>query len=242
MEKWRVFVVEDDVKIDTLIQNHLNQYGYITQGVKDWNQVEKEWLAFHPHVVILDVNLPGKDGFHLCQEMRRHSSVPILFLSARSGEMEQIYGLESGGDDYVTKPFRLDVLRSKIKALLRRTYGSLSKGKQQPAVVQMGELTFFSDKGEISFKGERQSLTKNEWKLFALLLERKDQVVTREDCLEALWDDQRFVDDNTLTVNVTRLRKKLAHWDLDGAIETCRGVGYRLNSSFLEREALGEEN
>jgi DNA-binding response OmpR family regulator len=148
--------------------------------------------------------------------------------------MEQIYGMESGGDDYMTKPFRLDVLLAKIKALLRRAYGSLSSAETRPTVVQVGSFSFWPDKGEMEFRGEGQSLSKNEWKLLALLLERQGQVVTRDDCLEALWDDQRFVDDNTLTVNVTRLRKKLAHWSLDGAVQTHRGVGYRLDPSILE--------
>ncbi|WP_246064963.1 response regulator transcription factor [Melghirimyces algeriensis] len=236
-EEWRIFIVEDDVQITASIRDYLNGYGFVTQGVTDWMRVEREWRQFGPHLVILDVNLPGKDGFHLCQEMRRHSSVPILFLSARSGEMEQIYGMESGGDDYITKPFRLDVLLAKIKALLRRTYGSLSIHDLGLAVIQIGAFTFWPDKGDMEFEGERQSLSKNEWKLLALLLERRDQVVSREDCLEALWDDQRFVDDNTLTVNVTRLRKKLALWGLNEAIETRRGVGYRLNSAILGGEA-----
>ncbi|MDR6226900.1 response regulator transcription factor [Desmospora profundinema] len=232
--KERILVVEDDARITDSIRDYLEGYGYITQGVTDWGRVEAQWRQFDPHLVILDVNLPGKDGFHLCQEMRRYSPVPILFLSARSGEMEQIYGMESGGDDYMTKPFRLDVLLAKIKALLRRAYGSLSAAENRPMMVQVGSFTFWPDKGEMEFKGERQSLSKNEWKLLALLLERQGQVVTRDDCLEALWDDQRFVDDNTLTVNVTRLRKKLARWGLDGAVQTHRGVGYRLDSSILE--------
>lgn len=237
MKEIRIFVVEDDVRIATSIRDYLNGYGYFAQGVSDWTRVEEECWQFGPHLVILDVNLPGKDGFYLCQKIREHSSVPILFLSVRSGEMEQIYGMESGGDDYMIKPFRLDVLLAKIKALLRRSYGSLSAAEIRPVIIQVGGLTFWSDKGEIGYHGDRQSLSKNEWKLLGLLLERRGRVVTRNDCLETLWDDQRFVDDNTLTVNVTRLRKKLALWGLDGAIQTHRGVGYRLDPSILEGEA-----
>lgn len=224
--KARIIIVEDDQQIAERIARYLALYGFETVTVKQFDRIVEEIEAANPHLIILDVQLPYQDGFHLCRQIRQTSSVPILFLSARSGEMEQIYGIEMGADDYMTKPFHLDLLHAKVKALLRRSYGELAKSE---AVVRLGELTLDLDRMEIRYQDETQALTKNEWKLLKLLMEKAGKIVTREECLEALWDDVAFVDDNTLTVNVNRVRKKLGRWHLESMIETKRGVGYRLN-------------
>jgi len=224
----RIFVVEDDRQIAERIVRYLKPYGYELFTVKRFERIMEEIQAAEPHLIILDVQLPYQDGFHICRQIREWSHIPILFLSARGGEMEQVYGMEVGADDYMTKPFHLDVLHAKVKALLRRAYGSLAMPGQENHLT-VGNLRLDLDRMEIVYRGEAQLLTKNEWKLLKLLLEQAGKTVTREECLEALWDDVAFVDDNTLTVNVNRVRKKLERWDLDSSIETKRGVGYRFN-------------
>ena len=159
--------------------------------------------------------------------------MPVVFLSARAGDMEQVMGIESGGDDYVTKPFSLDVLHAKIKAALRRTYGEYSDLSKEHSFLYIGDLQLDLTTAEIMMNGESQSVTKNELKLLHILMTHADQVVSREACLEALWDDIAFVDDNTLTVNVSRLRSKLGTWGCHEAIETKRGLGYKLISERL---------
>lgn len=181
----------------------------------------------------MDVNLPYADGFHLTRAIRRHSAVPILFLSARAGDMEQVLGMESGGDDYITKPFHLDVLLAKVKAMLRRAYGEYAQAGESRVVLQAGALELDLTAAELRCRGQSQSLTRNELRLLHLLMERAGRVVTREECLEALWDDASFVDDNTLTVNVTRLRAKLDALGLKDVIETRRGIGYQLMADRL---------
>lgn len=148
--------------------------------------------------------------------------------------MEQIFGIESGADDYMTKPFQLDVLLAKIKALLRRVYGDYRQDHHASRILIIRNLRLDIERMELSYLQERQSLSKNEGKLLYLLMKNAGKVVSREKCLEVLWDDFRFVEDNTLTVNVTRVRKKLAVWNLDRCIETKRGLGYRFNPAWLE--------
>lgn len=231
---YRVFIVEDDEAISEVIADFLRRFGYQTKKAEDFRRVEEIFLEWKPDVVILDVNLPFQDGFHLCRQLRRHSAVPILFLSARSGDMEQIMGMESGGDDYITKPFQLEVLHAKLKAILRRTYGEYAQLRGTDlSILRVGNLQLDRGSAMLRFHDETQSLTKNELKLLGLLMECKDRIVTRDECLEALWDDNRFIDDNTLTVNVTRLRKKLSEWGLQEAIRTKRGLGYQLDSNLL---------
>lgn len=231
---YRIFIVEDDAKIAGSVSGFLERYGFQTVLAADFRQVEQECLAANPHLVIMDVNLPYQDGFHLCRAIRRHSAVPILFLSARAGEMEQVMGMESGGDDYITKPFHLDVLHAKVRAMLRRAWGEYAQPDGARAVLRAGALELDLAAAEMRYAGQSQSLTKTELKLLHILIERADRVVSREDCLEALWDDSSFVDDNTLTVNVTRLRSKLDAWGLKEAVETRRGLGYQLITAKLE--------
>lgn len=232
---YRILIVEDDPLIAGSVRDHLTQYGYAPTCAEDFRRVEQEFLQLQPHLVLLDVNLPYQDGFHICRTLRRHSAVPILFLSARSGQMEQVMGMESGGDDYITKPFHLDILLAKIRAMLRRTYGEYAEAAPaQRAILQAGQLQLDLTAAEMRWQGGGQPLTRNELKLLNLLMERAGRVVSREDCLEALWDDSSFVDDNTLTVNVTRLRAKLDAWGLKEAVETKRGLGYQLRPERLE--------
>ncbi|WP_430624091.1 response regulator transcription factor [Polycladospora coralii] len=229
---YKVLIVEDERKIADAIQIYLQPYGYEVYVVEDFTCVETYFAEVNPHLVLLDVNLPYVDGFYLCRKIRESSAVPILFLSARNGDMEKIMGMDSGADDYMTKPFLLEVLHAKVKALLRRTYGELAH--VNPSYLQIGELKLGIETLHLCYRDkEVQDLSKNEWKLLHLLMSKPEQVITREECLTALWDDQTFVDDNTLTVNVTRVRKKLRALGLTDVIETKRGIGYQFHSVLV---------
>lgn len=227
---YTLYVIEDERTIAESIKNFLEPYGYKIELVTDFTKIIEEWKEVKPDLIVLDINLPYQNGFYLCQKIREESSMPILILSARAGEMEQVMGMEHGADDYMVKPFHLEVLHAKIKALLRRSYGDFAELAQKEQ-IQVGNLVLSIPQMEISYHGKTQSLTKNEWKLLHLLLENVDKVVGRDTCLEALWDDQTFVDDNTLSVNVTRLRKKLQKWGLQDRLQTKRGIGYLYTGS-----------
>ncbi len=231
-----IYIVEDDETIGHLVAGHLARYGYVVTLTKDFREVEREFESLQPNLVVMDVNLPYQDGFHLCRAIRRKSKVPLLFLTARSGEMEQVLGIESGGDDYLVKPFHLEVLLAKVKAILRRTYGEYAGAGAQAGTTMMrlGGLELNLSRGELGFRGKTERLTHNELMLIRILMEKVGELASREECLEALWDDVSFVDDNTLTVNVTRLRAKLESLGLKDAIETRRGMGYRLAVERLE--------
>lgn len=165
--------MEDEHKIASMISDYLMQYDYDTHVVRDFKQVEQEYLRYKPQLVIMDVSLPWQDGFHLCRSLRRHSKVPIIFLSARAGELEQVLGIESGGDDYLTKPFSLDVLHAKIKAILRRTYGEYAQEHQERVFLEVGSMQLDLGKAEIWANGESQSLTKNGLRLMCTLMENQ---------------------------------------------------------------------
>ncbi len=231
---YQIMIVEDDAKIAGAIHAYLTRYGYRPVLLTDFENILAEFQRLQPDLVLLDVNLPYLDGFHICRQIRRSSSVPVLFVTARAGDMEQVIGIESGGDDYITKPFHLDVLHAKIKAILRRTYGEYAKQDAGRAQTHAGDLYLDLAAGEMHFAGLSQALTRTELKLLDLLIQRADRIVSREECLEALWDDRSFVDDNTLTVNVNRLRTKLDAWGLKDAVETRRGIGYQLISERLK--------
>jgi DNA-binding response OmpR family regulator len=228
---YRIFVVEDDEKLCALAKEYLERYGFEIYTVEDFKNVEEEFRRIKPHLVLLDINLPYYDGFHLCRIMRRESTSPIIFTSARNSDFEQVRGLELGADDYITKPFSFELLLAKVKASLRRIYGEYSAEREEEANI--GSLQLHKDSFKISFKGRELELTKNEFKLVKKLIENKDKVVTREELLEELWDESAFVDDNTLTVNVTRVKSKLNELGLQEVIKTKRGVGYSLDSKNI---------
>ncbi len=243
---YRVFIIEDDMKIAELLKKKLEQYGYAVQYALQFRHIATECKTYDPHIILLDINLPYYDGFYWCRQIRMQSSVPIIFLSARSGEMDQVMAIENGGDDYLTKPIQLDLLLAKVKGIIRRTYGEYAYGaneeKEQRYVlgwqteemtastgeVQVYGLKLLLERNELHWKGHSASLTQNEMLLAAALIKEHGLVVSRDALLEALWDDVSFVDDNTLTVNVTRLRKKLDDLGLPKVIETIRGSGYKL--------------
>lgn len=226
MDKHRILIVEDDLKIASMLADTLRKYHYEVQTVQAFDQIVEEFKAFSPHLVLLDINLPSYDGYYWCRQLRQFTTVPIIYISARSGEMDQIFALENGGDDFITKPFHYEIVLAKIKSHLRRTYGEYAS-KQEERTVQQGQLQLFLERMELQVRDEMIPLQKKECVILGLLMSEAPKVVSRERLLEELWDDQAFVDENTLNVNMTRVRKKLADYDVQSTIETVRGAGYR---------------
>lgn len=226
---YKIMIVEDDDKIAAILGGYLDKYGYEPVRVTDYRNVKQAFVELAPHLAILDINLPQFDGFYWCRQIRTISNVPILFLSARVGEMDQVMAIENGGDDYITKPFHLEVVMAKIKSALRRAYGEYASVQQTMTdMIDVEGLTLDRSKGTLEWNGRRTDLSRNESKLAEVLMRQAGHIATREQLLEALWDDVTFVDDNTLTVNVTRVRRKLEEIGIDRAIDTVRGQGYRL--------------
>src|SRR5690625_3936033 len=231
----KILIVEDDPKIAEHLYNDVKKYGYGAMIVTDFDKVMKEFRTYEPHLVLLDINLPSYDGFYWCRQIRNDCIWPVIFISARKGDMDQVMAIENGGDDYITKPFSPDIVIAKIRSQLRRAYGEYA-GSQQERVLELHHLKLFPERHELHFGETLVLLTKNETNILELLLERHPRVAGREDLLEKLWDDQSFVDENTLNVNMTRVRKKLQDLGITNAVETVRGSGYRLNVTWKEKE------
>lgn len=227
----RIFIVEDDEKIADHLAREVQKYGYDVLIGIDFTNIMNELNVYQPHLVLLDINLPSYDGFYWCRQIRQVSTCPVIFISARTGEMDQVMALENGGDDFITKPFSPEIVLAKIRSQLRRAYGEYATQNQERIVEQKG-LQLFPERLEISFNNKTISVTKNEADIIEVLLERFPRVAGREDLLEKLWDDQTFVDENTLNVNITRVRKKFLEVGIADAVETIRGVGYRLHVTW----------
>lgn len=218
----RILLVEDDATIAALVAEHLKRWGFLVSTAEDFSDVMGEFERFDPHLVILDVSLPYYSGHYWCSEIRRISKVPVLFLSSRADNMDIVMAMNMGGDDYVTKPFSFEVLVAKINALLRRAYEYYTA----PQTLSAQGATYHLGDGTLEAGGQRIELTRNESRMLRLLMEQKGRIVTREALMRNLWDDEHFIDENTLTVNINRLRKKLSASGLEGLIETKKGEGY----------------
>lgn len=221
----RILIVEDDKVIAESIKKQVESWGISAMIVEDLEHVLDSFKAFKPHLVLLDIKLPFYDGYYWCNEIRKLSTVPIIFISSASDNMNIIMAMNMGGDDFIAKPFDLNVLSAKIHALLRRTYDfSLPSNllEYQGAVLN-------TESQILSFNDEDISLTKNEYRILLTLLENKGKVVSREKLMERLWKSELFVDENTLTVNINRLRKKLNSYGLTDFIKTKVGQGYTIN-------------
>lgn len=228
VQVYKIFIVEDDPRIASLLQEHMNKYGFSTRVSEDFDQIDVEFLKYKPDLVLLDVNLPMFDGFYWCRKIRALSTCPILFISARDGEMDQVMALEYGADDYITKPFHTEVVLAKIRSQLRRAYGSYAATEQE-RIVEWEDLVLYPERLEAKYGERTVQLSKKEATLLELLMRKEGKVASRESILERLWDDQSFVDDNTLNVNVTRLRQRLQELGMEQVLETVRGLGYRLS-------------
>lgn len=224
----KIFVVEDDKSLVKMMENQLSRYAYQTFVSENFAAVLDEFLMIQPDLVLLDVNLPYYDGFYWCQKIRERSLVPILFISARDGNMDQVMALEYGADDYLVKPFSYDLLLAKVKSHIRRVYGDYAQSDRARS-LKAGELIYYPEALKMVYRESSEWLTVREGELLTLLMSAHPEMVKRERILNLLWDDERFVDDNTLSVNVGRLRKKLAAMGINDPIQTIRGKGYALS-------------
>ncbi|MBC5630566.1 response regulator transcription factor [Clostridium sp. NSJ-6] len=222
----KILLIEDDIKLKEYIGEYLSAYDYNVYTIDNFNNVMESVEEIKPNLIILDINLPKFDGFYYLKLIRNKSKTPVIILSARSDEGEQIRGMELGADDYITKPFVVGILLAKINALLRRVNEYIDEGK---LTDDKKDLYLIHESMKLRYKEDIIELTKNEYRILNILLTKEGQIVTREEILEALWDDAVFVDDNTLTVNMTRVKKKLSDLGIKNAIITKRGVGYVFN-------------
>lgn len=218
----KILIIEDDLNVARELSISLKKWSFEVDIIKNFDNILKEVIDNKPSLILMDVNLPYYDGFYWCEKIREVSKVPIMFLSSRDSNMDIIMGINNGGDDYITKPFSTEVLISKINALLRRSYDYNNSDTliyYNDAVLDIEKCIFRYDDKEIE-------LTKNEIKILSLLIKNKEKVVSREKIMMSLWNDDEFVNDNTLTVNITRLRGKINELGLKDIIKTKKGIGY----------------
>lgn len=219
---YKIFLVEDDDAIAAAVMRHIASWGWEARRAADYTDVVGEFAAFRPHLVLLDISLPVRNGYHWCAEIRKLSQTPIIFLSSASDNMNIVMAMNMGGDDFIAKPFDLDVLTAKVQAMLRRTYDF---GAPSPLLEHRGAVLDTGD-NTLAYQGQKLELTRNEYRILQVLLEHKGTTVSRETLMRKLWETDSFVDENTLTVNVTRLRRKLEGVGLAEFIRTKKGLGY----------------
>ncbi|MBC6973329.1 response regulator transcription factor [Bacillus sp. Xin] len=227
----KIMIVEDDPKIAELLSSYIEKYGYRGIVIGDFQRVLDIFLQAKPDLVLLDINLPSFDGYYWCRQIRAVSTCPILFISAREGTMDQVMALENGGDDYIPKPFHYEVVMAKIRSQLRRAYGDYAPKIEERMIEQQG-LTLFPERLVLQLRSQEVDVTRNEAILLEMLMKNYPRVVSREVLLNKLWDSESYIDDNTLSVNTTRVRKKLQALGIREAIETIRSVGYRLHITW----------
>ena len=221
---YRLLLVEDDSVIAGEMKRHLEKWGYEVICAEDFGNVLGTFAACSPHLVLMDIGLPFYNGYYWCAQIRQISKVPIIFVSSAGDNMNIVMAVNMGGDDFVTKPFEPEVLSAKVQAMLRRTYAF----REQTNIMECrGAILNLTD-ASLLVNGEKLELTKNEFKILQLLFENAGQTVSREAIMKRLWDNECFVDDNTLTVNMNRLRKKLEEAGIENFILTKKGVGYQL--------------
>ncbi|MEY8409973.1 response regulator transcription factor [Lachnospiraceae bacterium 62-26] len=220
-----IVIVEDDAVIRQELKLLLENALYQVTALEDFSDVSSVVLSLEADLVLLDLNLPLESGFDICTKIRARSAVPVIFVTSRTDSMDELTGILKGGDDYITKPFQAPILLARIGAVLKRTQ---RQSEGEPARFVHKEVELDISRGTIGFHGNQRELSKNELKIMHLLFKRKGQIVPRADMIEYLWDNQVFIDDNTLSVNITRIRGKLAEIGIEHLIETRRGMGYRI--------------
>ena len=223
MEKKKIFIIEDDEKIRNELCTFLNKYGYEAIYSLDFEHVIDEVLREKYHLILLDINLPFFDGYHICREIRKKSSVPIIVVTSRDSEVDELMSMNLGADDFITKPYNTQILLARISSLLRRTYNN-----QESEILEYNNLQLDLSKSEVKYKDNKIELSKNESKILYVLIKNKEKIVSRNDIIEALWESDEYDDDNTLTVNINRLRKKLEEIGAIDFLKTKRGLGYIL--------------
>ena len=222
----KIYLVEDDAVIAGVVARHMEAWGCQVKVAENFANILEEFRAFAPQLVLLDIYLPFFNGYHWCTEIRKISRVPIIFLSSASDNMNIVMAMNMGGDEFIEKPFDLHVVTAKVQALLRRAYsyrGSASLMEYRGCILNLADAT-------VTYQNRKTDLTKNEFKIFQCLLENAGKIVTRDEIIARLWESDAFIDENTLTVNVARLRKKLAQIGLEEAVVTKKGIGYMVEA------------
>ena len=219
---YKIMIVEDDEIISNSIAGYLEKWQYNTCEVQNFQNVVHEFVEYSPDLVLMDINLPYFDGYYFCEKIRKISKVPIIFISSANDDMNIVMAMNIGADDFIEKPFKLVVLKAKIEALLRRVY-NFNSGTN---LIVYKDVIFDMSRDEIKCGEELAELTKNESKILTVLLENREKIVSREEIINALWQSDNFIDENTLSVNVNRLRAKLKSIGVDEFITTKKGKGY----------------
>lgn len=217
---YRVMIVEDEEIMRNELADLLQSQGYMVDTIEDFNDVHSQIISKNPQLILLDINLPNESGFSVCTKIRTTLEVPIIFVTSRDSDIDELNCIMLGGDDYITKPYNISILLARISSILRRVY------KVNQDFIEFDGLKLGVNSGNIEYKGSLMELTKNEYKILLFLLRNKSKIVTRTELIEFLWDNEMFVDDNTLSVNITRLRNKLAKINLFNFIKTKHGQGY----------------
>jgi DNA-binding response OmpR family regulator len=218
----KIYIVEDDNIIAKSMKKHLESWGFDVKCAEDFSAIIQEFSAYDPQLVLMDISLPFFNGYHWCQQIRKLSSVPIIFISSTSDNMNIVMAVNMGADDFIAKPFDLTVLSAKVQAILRRAYDY----QGQNHLIEHNGAIFNNTECTVSYNGRKAELTKNENRIMQALLENKSKVVARDSLMTMLWECDSFVDENTLSVNITRLRKKLEGIGLEDFITTKKGLGY----------------
>lgn len=218
----KILIIEDDTSIAQILKQQLESWGNEVHCVKDFQHVIKAFTDFDPHLVLVDIILPFYNGYYWCSEIRKISNVPVVFLSSADDNMNIVMAMNMGGDDFISKPFDTNVLTAKLQAMLRRTYdmsGKIPVLEHKGAILNLNDTT-------LTYQGQRLDLTRNDFRILQTLMEQKGKVVSRDTLMMKLWEIDSYVEENTLTVNITRLRKKLSSIGLDHFIQTKIGTGY----------------
>ncbi|MBU5315539.1 response regulator transcription factor [Clostridium bornimense] len=221
--KYKVFIIEDEEKIRKELATFLSRYGYEAVYSTDFENIVDEALKSEPNVILLDVNLPFYDGYYVCREIRKRSNIPIIVVTSRDSDADELISMNLGADDFITKPYNTEILLARIASIIRRVYVS-----SEVDLFTYKDLKYNLSTSEMSCSEGKVELTKNESRILYTLIKNKEKIVSREDIIKALWQDDEFIDDNTLTVNVNRLRKKLEEIGAKGYLQTKRGQGYIL--------------
>ncbi len=226
---YRILIIEDDQKLRKTIQTALKETGYDVYVTDDFENIEEEYKRIQPHLTLLDIQLPFLDGFIICKLLRKHSNAPIIIMSARNTEDEQIFGMELGADEYIVKPFGIGLLKAKIQAIIRRIYEAEIKSPVNDHYIICGSLKLDTHKMILKNDNKSSTLSRNEFILLKTFFQSAGKIIKREELVMQLWDDEHFIDENTLNVNIKRVKDRLGEVGVNSVIKTKRGVGYLLD-------------
>lgn len=219
----KIFIIEDEEKIKVELSTFLERYGYKTKTVENFENVTEEALNYNPTIILLDINLPYYDGYYICREIRKKSNIPIIIVTSRDSDVDELMSMNLGADDFVTKPYNPQILLARITSVIKRTYNN-----ENIEVFQYRDLKYNLSQSEAEFNENKIELTKNESKILYVFMKNKEKIISRDKIMKELWQSDEFVDDNTLTVNINRLRKKLEEIGANNYLQTKRGQGYIL--------------